>query len=423
MEDQIHSFILLGKTGEGKSGLAKFLSETKDKNKFIIYDKKGSGTSKVEDEMFTYENTRYRVIDTPGFFDSKEERIENNKNSILNAIKDSKNPISTILMVVNFQNSRIDESSQICVAQISELFPMVTFWEHVVIIFTKFFSSDPEELEELKINWENDIELFKSKIKSKNINNNLKIKTFYINNSKKNINEKMNSKIRGDILNYIKNTKLFYSSQYTIKIPKERLNLSYKNNEPDEKFGNVEKRIYRSYEQVVFVHPNKKLSMGPIIKEKRWTEQIEFFEKLEKLKKIKMKHLYIDGEHKGDFVDSYELLDINKIDHWEISCECGFKDTTKFAHSSEISNKTAIATDIVGGFVGSLVLTLLGPAGWAGLAIGAVGGLASGIGGYFGGKKVGEKISQSAKIGLDTFEKGCPKCGKLELEIIPKFKN
>ena len=64
--EEIHSFILLGKTGDGKSSLANFLSST---DEFIIYDGKESGTYKFQECIFSFENKKYQVIDTPGFFD------------------------------------------------------------------------------------------------------------------------------------------------------------------------------------------------------------------------------------------------------------------------------------------------------------------------------------------------------------------
>lgn len=149
--EELHTFILLGKTGDGKSSLSNFLSDT---DNFKVYDGKSSGTSKFQECDFSFENTKYKVIDTPGFFDSNSEKIEKNNNEIIDSIKSSKSPISTILIVVNFQTSRIDESAQICIEKVSEYFPIEEFWKHVIIIFTKYFSDDQDELEEQKKNWE-----------------------------------------------------------------------------------------------------------------------------------------------------------------------------------------------------------------------------------------------------------------------------
>ena len=50
-----------------------------------------------------------------------------------------------------------------------------------------------------------------------------------------------------------------------------------------------------------------------------------------------MKKLYIDNIYKGDYFVSRENLDINDIDHWEISCRlCEFKDITKFNDAKNI---------------------------------------------------------------------------------------
>lgn len=82
-----------------------------------------------------------------------------------------------------------------------------------------------------------------------------------------------------------------------------------------------------------------------------------------------------------------------------------------------------IGGGVAGGIIGGLIGGFLGPVGWAGLAAAYIGGtIVASIGGGLGGLKIGEKISQSQNIGLDTFQKGCPKCGKRELDIIPIFK-
>lgn len=419
--ENTYTFILLGKTGDGKSSLGNFLSGTKT---FQICHRKEAGTNKFAEKSFSFDHTNYKVIDTPGFFDPDEKKLEKNDINICDSIKNSKEPISVVLMVVNFQQARIDQESQICVQKISELFPMEKFWDHIVIVFTRYFAEDPEDLENQKKNWEADIEIFKRKITNKNINNKTKIKVFYINNSIKNIESGKNEGIRKEILNYIKNVEVFYADKYTLKIEKERVNLSYKNNEPDEKYGETEKRLFRSYNQIIYVLSNKTKIPGPSNEIKRWTEKIEFFEKLEGIKKMKMKHFYIDDKFIGDYQESYEYLDINKIDHWEISCKCGFKDSTKYYNSEGFNKKIGLAGDFLGSFAGGAAVgALLGPVGWASMILVGLGvGVASGIGGYFGGKKIGEKISESQNIGLDKFEKGCPKCGKIELEIIPIFK-
>lgn len=422
----IHSFILLGKTGDGKSSLAKFLSGTKKEDKFKICDNKYAGTREVEQEIFSFEGSDYSVIDTPGFFDPDEKKIQDNDKKIINCIEKSSNPISTILIVVNFQEARINEQIQICIKKISELFPMEDFWKHVILILTKSYPSpdEPESFEEQKKIWEADIDLFKKKIDSKLINNNNPIKVFYINNSKKSIEKGSNISIKRDILNCIKNSDLFYISKREISIPKERVDLTRQNDEPDEKYGDIELRRFRSYKQIIYALPNNTLGKGPTIEIKTWTEKIEYFIKFDGQKKKKMKHLYIDDQFKGDYLVSYEYLDINTIDHWEISCKCGFKDKTKYANSKDINRTVETATGISACGIGGFIVGLLaGPVGWGALIIGGIGAGIAGIGIGKGAGKISEKITESNNIGLNTFNKGCPKCGKIELEVIPIFKN
>ena len=86
----------------------------------------------------------------------------------------------------------------------------------------------------------------------------LKLKCFFINNSKKNIEKGKNQEKKIEILNSIKNTPIFCDKQLTIKIPKERINLAM-DEEPDEKYGEIEIRKYRSYSQVIHIYPNGKI--------------------------------------------------------------------------------------------------------------------------------------------------------------------
>ena len=77
---------------------------------------------------------------------------------------------------------------------------------------------------------------------------------FFINNSIK----RNKSRRKIEILYSIKNTPIFYDKQLIIKISKERINLAM-DEEPDEKYGEIEIRKYRSYSQVIHIYPNGKI--------------------------------------------------------------------------------------------------------------------------------------------------------------------
>jgi hypothetical protein len=293
-------------------------------------------------------------------------------------------------------------------------------------------------LKEERRNWEKCCDLFKTRIKDKRINNNVKIKMFFIYNSKKNIEKGKNQEEKIEILNSIKNTPIFYDKQLTIKIPKERINLA-KDEEPDEKYGEIEIRKYRSYSQVIYIHPNGKEPIkGPILNEKKWNEKIEFYEKLDKTQKIKMKKLYIDNIYKGDYLVSRENLDINDIDHWEISCRlCEFKDITKF-NDAKFYFKL-ILSFLSGCGLGNSFSAGIGIIGLAGLCMIAPNispaiALTTLYGGtittsflssnafFEFGEGLGEKLVEKFNIGVTSFENGCPKCKGKQINIIPILK-
>jgi len=427
-----HSFILWGKTGAGKSNLGNFLSNS---SHFKVSGDKISQTKEVEIIEFSFDHTDYIIKDTPGFGDTDPEKIKQNEEKIINTIRESKIPISKILLVISFQESRIDESLQNCVQKIAHIFPLPNFWEHIDIIFTKYFSDDPDDLEEERRNWEKCCDLFKTRIKDERINNNVKIKMFFINNSKKNI-EKEEKKI--EILNSIKNTPIFYDKQFTINIPKERINMEM-DEEPDEKYGEIEIRKYRSYSQIIYIHPNGKVPIkGPILNEKKWNEKIEFYEKLDKTQKIKMKKLYIDNIYKGDYLVSKEYLDINDIDHWEISCKlCEFKDVTYFNDAKKYlkiisgfltAEGLVVPSSIAIGSIGLFGLFLIAPNIAPAIALTTFYGGAFATGIFTSktfikfGEGLGEKLAETFNIGVTSFENGCPKCKGKQINIVPILK-
>ena len=140
-----NGFILLGKTGVGKTSLLNILvnnevgkvghsskSETKVSN-FYCYK-----------EIINNELIYYCIIDTPGLYDTNGVEADiNQKKDIQNLIAKEKIKIKGILFLSNFQNERFDFSEQKTLIEYNALFPMKEFWKRLIIVFTHYYG-DPE---------------------------------------------------------------------------------------------------------------------------------------------------------------------------------------------------------------------------------------------------------------------------------------
>ena len=139
-------FLLLGKTGIGKSTLAKILSE----NQSI---KIGNSLESETQESNTYDchfgDFKYSVIDTPGYDDSNGNDAKN-YSCIKQYLTSSSHNIKGIVLLFSFQDTRFGESHRKGLEKIVNLIPLDDFWSYVTIIFTKTFWDDPDELLELK---------------------------------------------------------------------------------------------------------------------------------------------------------------------------------------------------------------------------------------------------------------------------------
>ena len=140
-----NGFILIGKTGTGKTSLLNVLygedvgkvgyttkSETKTTNYYCIKEKIGD------------KNFYFCIIDTPGLFDvNGEEADDNQKKEIIKLISKKKIKIKGLLFLANFQNERFDASEQLSLIQYNSIFPLKDFWKHLIIIFTHYYG-DPD---------------------------------------------------------------------------------------------------------------------------------------------------------------------------------------------------------------------------------------------------------------------------------------
>ena len=137
--DQITA-ILMGKTGHGKSTLCNLLSDSED---FIVGDTSHSCTKEIQIKNFFNHANRASVsiIDTPGLSDSDgdDNKIIDDMKKYL--IKPDIPRINAILIVISIQEPKMDKSIVNLLEEIIKIFPLKSFWKHVIIIWTKYFGS------------------------------------------------------------------------------------------------------------------------------------------------------------------------------------------------------------------------------------------------------------------------------------------
>ena len=146
-------FILLGKTGTGKTTLLNLIYgdnigkvgyETKSETKLSSY-------YCIKEEINS-KKICFSIIDTPGLYDTddlqNDEKIKNNTKELI-AKENLK--IKGILFLSNFQNERFDYSEIDSLFQYNAFFPLKNFWEHIILIFTHYYGDpDGDSKEEMK---------------------------------------------------------------------------------------------------------------------------------------------------------------------------------------------------------------------------------------------------------------------------------
>ena len=143
-EAKNNGFILVGKTGAGKTTL---LNAIFNKVVGIVARSAKSVTKKSTVYYYRLENGKcVCFIDTPGLSDA--ETVDNKDidlihlNGISKTISDEKIHIKGILFLVNFQHERFDASEQGALLNYNKIFPLKTFWKHMIVIYTHFYA-DP----------------------------------------------------------------------------------------------------------------------------------------------------------------------------------------------------------------------------------------------------------------------------------------
>ena len=152
-EAKQNGFILVGKTGTGKSTLLNALF-----NKVVAQAMDtGKSVTKVSKVYFYRLKTGKCVclVDTPGLSDTEKLTKENidkmHLDGITTTISNEKIHIKGILFLVNFQNKRFDADEQQALLSYNKLFPLKKFWSSLVIIYTHFFvdPNDDDDEEEM----------------------------------------------------------------------------------------------------------------------------------------------------------------------------------------------------------------------------------------------------------------------------------
>ena len=148
-----NGFVLLGKTGAGKSTLFNALF---GKDIAEVKKKASSVTTKSSVYYYKLENGKcVSIIDTPGLSDTSKLKNENiddeHLKGITEIIRKENIHLKGILFLSNFQNERFDADEQRALLNYNTIFPLKKFWTYTIIVFTHYFT-DPEgdSLEDMK---------------------------------------------------------------------------------------------------------------------------------------------------------------------------------------------------------------------------------------------------------------------------------
>jgi GTP-binding protein EngB required for normal cell division len=152
-EDKKNGFLLGGKTGAGKSTLINALFG----KEMTLVKRSAKAVTQIPNLYFyKLENGKcISIIDSPGLSDPKKLTNKDTDNihldKIVKLVEKEKVNIKGILFLVNFQGERFDSDEATALINYNKIFPLRTFWQHILIIFTHHFS-DPngDSLEEMK---------------------------------------------------------------------------------------------------------------------------------------------------------------------------------------------------------------------------------------------------------------------------------
>ena len=131
----------LGETGNGKST---FLNAYLQKEAFIRSNSPNSCTKLTTVQSNTLDNKIFTAIDTPGIKDTDNADQENVK-QLAKFLLRYQNGINVAAIVLNGQKDRFTSDTKKSIKIAHQMFNHPDFWEHLCIIFTKWFSENMNE--------------------------------------------------------------------------------------------------------------------------------------------------------------------------------------------------------------------------------------------------------------------------------------
>jgi len=136
----------IGETGMGKSS---FLNAFLKKNAFLASDSPDSCTKITSMDSNIINNQTRKAIDTPGIKDTDNTDQENVKQLVEFLLKYNEG-INVVAIVLNGQVDRFTKDTEKFIKIAHQMFNHPDFWEHLCIIFTKWYSGMNEDQKRIK---------------------------------------------------------------------------------------------------------------------------------------------------------------------------------------------------------------------------------------------------------------------------------
>ena len=146
MKNYKANIIVLGETGNGKSS---FCNCVLKKNKFSVSDDTKSETK--ETIGYYDDNNNIFMIDTPGLQDS-EGTDKQHLIQLIDYVK-TQTHLQAVLIIFNFHQPRFPQNIKTMIKLLCNAFPQTDFWNHVGLVFTRFFDYMPESHKQKKANF------------------------------------------------------------------------------------------------------------------------------------------------------------------------------------------------------------------------------------------------------------------------------
>ena len=138
------SILILGETGNGKSSLGNFILNVE--NAFSTSDNTTSETKVTNGKYGVGDTKNIFVIDTPGLQDPK----GNDKKQFEDLLKYTKKQthLQSIIIVFDYTFDRFAEHIKNMIRLLCNAFPQEDFFEHVALVWTKYFYYLPPKLKQ-----------------------------------------------------------------------------------------------------------------------------------------------------------------------------------------------------------------------------------------------------------------------------------